>query len=179
MTRKNEPRLKSNDIEQLSDHEFIKFIIGRDSLFRDYKLLHNLEIEEARSRINSVIHSNSIKELCKEFRICFKAATQTEARQTYYFNLFIIDLIERYFSDFIFNQNKKEINMEEIPAEDDTSLISDEWVLYSRILNPYQRYLLFEYLALGYSLEALAKRRYCTVRTIENHLKILVDLIGS
>jgi hypothetical protein len=179
MKKKNELRLRATDINTLSDSDLIKFIVNRDSFSRDYKLLHGLEKDEAMERFYSVVCNGDTEDLCSEFKVCFKAAIQVPERQTYYFNFFIIDLIERFYSDLVYCRNKKEIRLDQIPGEDDPTLISYEWVLYARVLTPYYRYLLFEYLALGYSIEDLARRRYCTSKTIENHFKQVLDLFGA
>lgn len=177
MKKQNETRLRTHDIQGMSDRELVSFVFSdRKSFYRDYKLHHNADKEEVKERVHTVLNFINPKELLNEIRLCFSAAILMEERQTYHFNLFIIDLIERYYSDAIYSFKKKDIgtqhqiNDEEIP-------ISYEWVLYARLLTPYQRYLLFEYLVLGYTLEDLGKRRYCTSRTIVNHLnQIVTDL---
>lgn len=176
MTKKNEPRLKSIKPESLSKTDFLKFIFGRDSFYRDYKLLHASERGLVNHKLHHIFNFIEMDELYDECILCFQAAIEMD-RPTYYFNCFIIDLIERYYSDLVYSNKKKEIKTEHLLVEDDPSFISYEWVLFSQTLNSYQRYLLFEYLALGYTLEALATRRYCTVRTIENHLNQIVDLL--
>lgn len=174
-----EQKLGQTDTERMSDPELLKFCFNRKSFFRDYKLLHRLDVYSVKTKINGVTCMKDTHRLANEVRICFHAATQMKERHTYYFNFFIIDLIERYYSDVLYQLNREEIKEKDIITNDTTPSISYQWVLRSRILNSYQRYLLFEYLALGYSLEDLGRRRYCTSRTIENHLEIIIKELNQ
>jgi hypothetical protein len=178
MNKKYESSLRTQSIQEYTWDELLKFTFERKSFFRDYKLLHAKDEGEVNRRLKYVVYVDP-KSLAEEIRLCFNAAIQMESRQTYYFNLFVVDLIERYYSDAIYYENKKEMKAEYLISQDDPSPISFEWVLEAGILNPYQRYLLFEYLALGYSLEALGRRRHCTSRTIENHLNQIIEVLDS
>lgn len=178
MTRKKESRLRSQDIQALPWKELLDFTFERKSFFRDYKLLHAKGEENVKNRLKQTMSFMNPQELSEEIRLCFNAAILMDTRQTYHFNLFVIDLIERYHSDAIYYSKKEEIKNEHLIKESSPS-ISLEWVLCASTLNTYQRYLLFEYLALGYSIEDLASRRHCTSRTIHTHLKQIVEVLGS
>lgn len=178
MKAKYEPRLTSIDVESMSTYEFIQFVVNRESFLRDYGTFKKFEEGKIRERVSSVLCSQNLQELYSELIICFQAALEVEARPSYYFNLFVIDLIERLYSDFLYLQGKVDMRLEHLPIEDTPSSVCCDWVFSSRSLSPYQRYLLFEYLALGYSLEALARRRHCTVRTIQNHINQILDFFG-
>lgn len=172
--KKNERSLKSINIKDFNDLELLSFTFNRKSFFRDYLLLHTKEREEVRRRVSIVISFIGSSNLSKEIRLCHKAAI-LNSRQTYSFNVYLIDLVEMYFSDAIYNYKTREIKEHDHPFFNDRTLISYRWALHSRVLNSYQRYLLFEYLALGYNITDLARRRYCEPRTIYNHINSIIE----
>jgi hypothetical protein len=174
--RKNEKRLKSQDITNYSDDKLLKFTFKRKSFYRDYKLLYGKDPEAVDERVQTLLYSNRVNEFVDEVRLCFEAANQMP-RPTYHFNVFVTDLLERYHSEIVFSLKKKEIGQVDMVHHDDPSLLSYKWVMQSNILSSYQRYLLFEYLVLGYSIEGLASRRYCTTKTISNHLKEITKVL--
>lgn len=98
----------------------------------------------------------------------YSAAIQKE-RPTYYFDKWVGELVELYYSNESFAKNKREIESSD-NFHIDKDPISLEWVLQSNQLTRYERYLLFEYLILGYSLNALSQRRYVSLATLKNHL---------
>jgi len=178
-TKTYEPKLKLTDVMKFSDTELLRFTFNRKSFFRDYKLLHNKEEGIVRERVGLVLSYVDICELAREIRLCFSGAVMSQERQTYTFNQFVIGLMEMHYSNESFSSKKVEIAKDILISNDDPSHISYEWVLFSSILNPYQRYLLFEYLILGYNMEDLAKRRYCTSRTIQNHMNTIIEVLDQ
>ncbi len=175
-SRNIEPRLKSIDIKSFDTFDLLKFSLNRKSFFRDYQNLHSKSEGEVREIVRVVIEDVGSYNLSEEIRLCYYAAIQSEKRHTYYFNVYLIDLVELYLIDVVYTSRTQKIEEEDFPLQESSTPISYEWVLYSRILNPYQRYLLFEYLALGYSISDLAARRYCDTRTIYN--KNIIQFFG-
>ena len=175
--RVREANLKTTNLQELTGYKFWDFVFNRRSFFRDYKLLHYTECDSVNEKINAILYSDERQELEREIRLCFDAALLTK-RSTYYFNLYIIELVELYYSNLEFSLRKREIADEDILYESSPT-ISYEWVLFSDQLSKYQRYLLFEYLVLGYSIGELAKRRSVTPKTIYNHIDIILLELDS
>jgi len=173
-----EQKLKNIDIKSFSTFDFLKFCFSRKSFFRDYNNLRSKDEDEVKERVKIIIEYIGSDRLYSELLLCYKAAILSEKRHTYYFNLYIIELLELYYSELSFICKSEEIKTDMLSISYQP-YISYEWVLYSKILNPYQRYLLFEYLTLGYSIQDLASRRYCDSRTIYNHFNTIIDILSS
>ena len=172
----NERALRLTKIRDLTDKEVINFVTERKSFLKDYKIIHTgLSEEDIKKRCLLIPSLNCIRDLRKEIEMCFDSALLTD-RPSHYFNFYLIDLFERLYSDIEFQQERKEIGENHF-IEDSPILISYDWILYSSLLTVYQRYLLFEYLCLGYTLQTLAERRYCTTRTITNQINQVLDLL--
>jgi len=179
MTKKTrESSLRFIDTQKLSGLELLKFTFSRNSFYRDYKLLHGADNDRVKEKLGCIIDHANLVDLSDEVRVCFLAALDSGSRKTYYFNLYTIELIELYYSNILFSLKSRRLEEEHHLVYDDPFSISYEWVLYARILNPYQRYLLFEYITLGYSIEDLARRRYCTSRSIMYHLQEINLILG-
>lgn len=174
-----ERKLTHTDISQYNEAELFKFTFSRKSFYRDYKLLHNTEEERVKEKVGLVLSYVDLSNLAREIRLCFQAACMNPSRNTYMFNLYVIELLELHYSNESFSSKKIEIEENEHLSYYPSPTISYDWVLFSKLLTPYQRYLLFEYLVLGYNFEDLGKRRYCTKRTISNHFNAIIKELNQ
>ena len=176
---KREPRLKYLDLHNCSRRQLYSSVFKRDSFFKLYKVLHNMESDRVKERIGYILRYGNLYEFEEEIRLCFDAGLQSGSQQTYYFNTYLINLVELMYSNLSFSLRiAREVEAKDLVINLPTS-ISYDWVLFSSMLNRYQRYLLFEFLVLGYTITELAKRRYCTPRTIYNHFDNISTLLGS
>jgi len=173
-----ELRISKLKLDQLPDKDLLHQVVNRESFNKLYQTNHNLGRERVRERVQCIVDSDCLHDFLKEIRICYTGVVNSPLRKkTDTFNLYIMSLIELYYSNLSFTNSSRRIKAEELLCNP-SAYLSYDWVLFASSLNRYYRYLLFEYLVLGYSLVDLAKRRYCTERTIHNHLKAILEELG-
>lgn len=166
--------LKSIDTQKLTGDKLFHFLFTRSSFYRDYELLHYSKKEQVINKLRLIFdYCDDIDTFRKECELCLVAAQQAPARPTYHLHVYLSNLIELYYSNFSFVAQSREIQDKDLLYEAKAFGISHERVHHTKTLDQYQRYLLFEYLVLDYTIKELARRRYCTTKTIYNHLQII------